>query len=53
MARELTRLLPEAELDEFEGVTHMGPMVLKKEAEPVFGRYVAFMEQVLKHIGHN
>ena len=49
MARELAELLPEAELAEFEGVTHMGPMMLKKEAEPVFGRYVAFMEKVLEH----
>jgi pimeloyl-ACP methyl ester carboxylesterase len=45
MSRELAQLLPEAELVEFEGVTHMGPMLLKKEARPVFGRYVAFMER--------
>jgi pimeloyl-ACP methyl ester carboxylesterase len=45
MVRELARLLPEAELVEFEGVTHMGPMLLKKEGEPVFGRYVAFMKR--------
>jgi len=37
-------VLPGAELVEFEGVTHMGPMLLKKEGEPVFGRYVAFLE---------
>ena len=43
MSRELAQLLPEAELVEFEGVTHMGPMMLKKEAKPVFGQYVAFM----------
>ncbi len=47
MSRELARLLPEAELVEFEGVTHMGPMLLQKEARPVFERYVAFMEGVL------
>ncbi len=47
MSRELAELLPEAELVEFEGVTHMGPMMLKKEAQPVFERYVAFMESVL------
>jgi pimeloyl-ACP methyl ester carboxylesterase len=47
MSRELADLLVEAELVEFEGVTHMGPMLLKKEAEPVFGRYVAFMAEVL------
>jgi hypothetical protein len=34
---------PHHELVEFEGVTHMGPMLLKKEAQPVFERYVAFM----------
>lgn len=47
MSRELAQLLPEAELVEFEGVTHMGPMLLQKEARPVFERYVAFMEEVL------
>lgn len=47
MSRELVKLLPGAELVEFEGVTHMGPMLLKNEAEPVFGRYVAFMKEVL------
>jgi pimeloyl-ACP methyl ester carboxylesterase len=47
MSRKLSQLLPGAELVEFEGVTHMGPMMLKKEAEPVFGRYVAFMEGAL------
>jgi pimeloyl-ACP methyl ester carboxylesterase len=45
MSRELAQLLPEAELVEFEGVTHMGPMLLKKEAEPVFGRYVDFVKR--------
>ena len=44
MSRELAELLPQAELVEFEGVTHMGPMLLKKEAKPVFERYVAFMK---------
>ncbi len=47
MSRELVQLLPEAELVEFEGVTHMGPMLLQKEARPVYERYVAFMEEVL------
>ena len=47
MSRELAQLLPGAELVEFEGITHMGPMLLKKEAQPVFERYVAFMEGVL------
>lgn len=42
MSRELANLLPEAELIELEGITHMGPMGLKKQAEPVFGQYVAF-----------
>ena len=47
MSRELANLLPGAELVELEGITHMGPMLLKKEAEPVFERYVAFMKEVL------
>jgi len=42
MSRELAQLLPGAELVEFEGITHMGPMLLKNEAGPVFERYVAF-----------
>jgi len=45
MARELAMLLPEAELVEFQGITHMGPMMLKKEAQPVFGQYVAFLQR--------
>jgi pimeloyl-ACP methyl ester carboxylesterase len=44
MSRELAQLLPQAELVEFEGVTHMGPMLLKKEGKPVFERYCAFMK---------
>ena len=44
MSRELVQLLPEAELVEIEGVTHMGPMLLKEEAEPVFERYVDFVK---------
>jgi pimeloyl-ACP methyl ester carboxylesterase len=47
MSRELAQVLPGAELVEFEGVTHMGSMLLKKEAHPVFGRYVTFLQQVL------
>ncbi len=47
MSRQLAGLLPGAELVEFEGVTHMGPMLLAKEAQPVFGRYVAFVERLL------
>jgi pimeloyl-ACP methyl ester carboxylesterase len=46
-ARALAELLPEAEFVEFEGVTHMGPMLLKDQAEPVFGQYVAFMDRLL------
>lgn len=45
MSRELAQNLPEAELVEFEGITHMGPMLLKKEAQPVFEQYVAFMKR--------
>lgn len=51
MSRELAQLLPDAELVEFEGVTHMGPMMLRKQARPVFGRCVAFMEEVLSSAG--
>ncbi len=43
MSRELAQLLPQAELVEFEGVTHMGSMLLKKEAQPVFERYAEFL----------
>jgi pimeloyl-ACP methyl ester carboxylesterase len=44
MSRELADLLPEAELIEMEGITHMGPMALKQQAEAVFERYVTFMK---------
>jgi pimeloyl-ACP methyl ester carboxylesterase len=44
MSRELAQLLPQAELVEFEDTTHMGPMLLGKEAKPVFERYVGFMK---------
>ena len=47
MSRELVQLLPDAELVEFEGITHIGPMMLKKEGEPVFKRYVSFVQHVL------
>jgi pimeloyl-ACP methyl ester carboxylesterase len=43
MSRELAQTLPGAELVEFEDVTHMGPMLLKKQAQPVFEQYVAFL----------
>jgi pimeloyl-ACP methyl ester carboxylesterase len=46
MSRELAKLLPGAELVEFEAVTHMGPMMLKKEAKPVFGQYVSFLQNM-------
>jgi pimeloyl-ACP methyl ester carboxylesterase len=45
MSRELAQVLPQAALVEFEGVTHMGPMLLQKEAQPVFERYVAFVKR--------
>jgi pimeloyl-ACP methyl ester carboxylesterase len=45
MSRELADLLPEAELVEFEGFTHVGPMMFKKEAQPVFERYVEFVKR--------
>ena len=44
MSRELVEIMPEAELVEFEGVTHMGPMLLKKEGRKVFESYVEFMK---------
>jgi pimeloyl-ACP methyl ester carboxylesterase len=47
MSRELAQLLPQADLVEFEGVTHMGPMLLKKEAQPVFERYIKFLQEQL------
>jgi pimeloyl-ACP methyl ester carboxylesterase len=47
MSRELSEILPGAELVEFEGVTHMGPMLIKKEGRLVFGRYVAFLKSIL------
>ncbi|MFN2243802.1 MAG: alpha/beta fold hydrolase [Anaerolineae bacterium] len=47
MSRELAELLPQADLVEFEGVTHMGPMLLAKEANPVFERYAVFMNSLL------
>jgi pimeloyl-ACP methyl ester carboxylesterase len=48
MSRELVEILPEVDLVEFEGVTHMGPMLLKKEGRKVFERYVAFIKGLLK-----
>jgi pimeloyl-ACP methyl ester carboxylesterase len=47
MSRDLVQVLRDAELVEFEGVTHMGSMLLKKMARPIFERYVTFMDQVL------
>lgn len=45
MSRELAEILAESELEEFEGVTHMGPMLLKKDGRRVFNRYVDFLKQ--------
>ena len=39
ISRELADLLVEAELVEVEGVTHMGPMLPNKEAEPNHERH--------------
>lgn len=47
MSRELVGLLPGAELVEYEGITHLGPMTLRKDAQKVFGRYLQFLEKVL------
>ena len=49
MSRELADLLPEAELVDFEGFTHVGPMLFKKEAQPVFERYIMFLLDVLRN----
>jgi pimeloyl-ACP methyl ester carboxylesterase len=48
MSRELAEMMPDVELVEFEGVTHMGPMLLKKEGRRVFERYVEFMKGLLQ-----
>ena len=45
MTRELAEILPQAELVEFEGVTHMGPMLLKADGRKVFNRYVEFLKR--------
>jgi 3-oxoadipate enol-lactonase len=47
LSRELASLLPEARLVEFDGVTHMGPMMLEKQARPVFEAYIAFVKPLL------
>jgi pimeloyl-ACP methyl ester carboxylesterase len=47
LSRELVSLLPGAKLVEFDGVTHMGPMMLEKQARPVFETYVAFVKPLL------
>jgi pimeloyl-ACP methyl ester carboxylesterase len=47
LSRELAGSLPAAELVEFDGVTHMGVMMLEKMARPVFERYVVFMDGLL------
>ena len=44
MSRELARCFPVAELVEFDDVTHMGPMMQRKQAEPVFERYADFLK---------
>jgi len=45
MSRELAEIIPEAELVEFDGVTHMGPMLLKRDGCKVIERYVEFMKE--------
>jgi pimeloyl-ACP methyl ester carboxylesterase len=47
MSRELAGIIPDAVLVEFNGVTHMGPMLIKKEARLVFRRYVEFLKSVI------
>ncbi|MEA3233022.1 MAG: alpha/beta hydrolase [Thermodesulfobacteriota bacterium] len=48
MSRELAKIIPEAELVEFDGVTHMGPMLLKKDGPKVFERYVEYMKDSIR-----
>jgi len=50
MSRELSELLPGSELVEFDGVTHMGPMLLKKEGRPIFERYAVFLMKVINRM---
>jgi pimeloyl-ACP methyl ester carboxylesterase len=47
LSRELASLLQGARLVEFEGLTHMGPMMLEKQARPVFETYVDFVRPLL------
>ena len=47
MSRELAQLLSQAELVEFEGVSHMGPMILRKQATAIFERYCRFVKRLL------
>lgn len=47
MARDLAQVMPGSKLVEFEGVTHLGPMLLKAQARPVFDTYVAFLNGLL------
>jgi len=51
MSRELAETIPQAELVEFEGVTHMGPMLIKAQGRRVFGRYVEFVKNTGKPSG--
>ncbi len=46
MSRELVNILPDAELVEFDGLTHMGPMLLKAPGRQVFERYVKFIKGI-------
>jgi pimeloyl-ACP methyl ester carboxylesterase len=46
-ARELAKVIPGAELIEFEGITHMGPMLLEREGRPVFEAYVTWLNRLL------
>ena len=48
MSRELVKIIPEAELVEFDGVTHMGPMLIKAEGRKVFERYVEFIIALIR-----
>jgi pimeloyl-ACP methyl ester carboxylesterase len=48
MSRELAEWLLAAELIEFDGVTHMGPMMHRKQAQPVFTRYGAFLRDLAR-----
>lgn len=47
MSRGPADIIPGAELVEFDGVTHMGLTLLKKDGHRAFGRYVNFIKNLI------